>query len=141
MALVVLAGGAVGALLWWRGPAWSAVGKAFTVVEWRLFAASVGLNLLSVIVRAFAWRTVIVQAMPEPHPAFPLVFSAFSVGLLANAVLPGRIGELARVAVLNRKLPPRAGAWPTLTGTVVAHRVFDLVAVMLLVSYVLVVAR
>ena len=39
-----------------------------------------------------------------PHPRFPLVFSAFSVGLFANAVLPGRIGELARVAVLTRKL-------------------------------------
>ena len=34
-----------------------------------------------------------------------LVFSAFSLsGLRDNAVLPGRIGELARVAVLTRKL-------------------------------------
>jgi hypothetical protein len=44
---------------------------------------------------------VIVQAFEPPHPSFMLVFSAFSVGLFANAVLPGRIGELARVAVLN----------------------------------------
>jgi hypothetical protein len=64
-----------------------------------------------------------------------LVFSAFSVGLLANAVLPGRIGELARVAVLNRRLPQR-DAWARLLGTVFAHRVFDLVAIILLLLYV-----
>src|SRR5205823_4287374 len=99
-------------------------------------AAAVGLNLLSVLVRALAWRTVIVQAMPPPHPGFPLVFSAFSVGLFGNAVLPGRIGELARVAVLNRRLPEQEGAWATLLGTVFAHRVFDLVAAIALIIFV-----
>src|SRR5207237_7818704 len=91
--------------------------------------------------RAMAWRTVIRSAMPRPHPGIPLVFSAFSVGLFANAVLPGRIGELARVAVLNRKLPRRRGLWATLVGTVFAHRVFDIVPVVLLVLYVLVTAK
>ncbi|TMK70938.1 MAG: flippase-like domain-containing protein [Actinobacteria bacterium] len=136
-AVIVLMGAvAVVALLWWRGPAWGAVGDAFTAVEWQWVAAAVGLNLLSVVVRAVAWRTVIVQAMPAPHPRFPLVFSAFSVGLFANAVLPGRIGELARVAVLQRKLPEQEGAWATLLGTVFAHRVFDLVAAIALIAFV-----
>jgi uncharacterized protein (TIRG00374 family) len=134
-AIVIAAAAGVVALLWWRGPAWSGVVDAFTAVEWHWVAAAVGLNLLSVLLRAVAWRTVIVQAMEPPHPAFPLVFSAFSVGLFANAVLPGRIGELARVAVLNRRAP-REGMWPRLLGTVFAHRVFDLVAVILLILYV-----
>ena len=51
-------------------------------------------------------------------------------------MLPGRIGELARVAVLTRKLPRRRGTWATLVGTVFAHRVFDLVPVLLLLLYV-----
>jgi uncharacterized protein (TIRG00374 family) len=79
--------------------------------------------------------------MAEPHPRFPLVFSAFCVGLFANAVLPGRIGELARVAVLNRKLPEREGTWPTLLGTVFAHRVFDLVAATGLIVFVVITAH
>jgi uncharacterized protein (TIRG00374 family) len=79
--------------------------------------------------------------MPPPHPGVPLVFSAFSVGLFANAVLPGRIGELARVAVLTRKLPRRRGIWATLVGTVFAHRVFDLVPVVLLILFVVVTAK
>jgi glycosyltransferase 2 family protein len=140
MAVVLLAAAGVVALLWWRGPAWSGVGDAFGAVEWRWVAAAVGLNLLSVMVRALAWRTVIVQSAPAPHPSFMLVFSAFSVGLFANAVLPGRIGELARVAVLNRRMA-QPGMWPRLLGTVFAHRVFDLVAVIALIIYVVMTAH
>src|SRR5207249_5791702 len=102
---------------------------------------AIGLNLVSVVARALAWRTVIRQAMPPPHPSSTLVFSAFSVGLFANAVLPGRIGELARVAVLTRKFPARRGLWATLVGTVFAHRVFDIVPVVFLVLYVLLTAK
>jgi uncharacterized protein (TIRG00374 family) len=125
------------ALLWWRGPSFSAIGDAFTQVQWRWVVVAIALNLVSVIMRSLAWRTVINQAMPKPHPSVLLVFSAFSVGLFANAVLPGRIGELARVAVLTRKLPRRRGTWATLVGTVFAHRVFDLVPVLLLILYVI----
>jgi len=139
--LVVAAAAGVAALLWWRGPAWSGVADAFGAVEWRWVAAAVGLNLLSVLVRAFAWRTVIRQAMPPPHPSFGLVFSAFSVGLFANAILPGRIGELARVAVLNRRVQDRPSVWATLLGTVFAHRVFDLLAAMGLIAFVVSTAR
>jgi uncharacterized protein (TIRG00374 family) len=129
------------ALLWWRGPSFHALATAFSAVSWPWIAAALALNLASVFARSFGWRTIIDQSMPPPRPAFPSIFSAFSIGLMANAVLPGRIGELARVAVLTRRLPRRGGAWPTLAGTVFAHRVFDLLAVMVLVPYVLLMAR
>jgi uncharacterized protein (TIRG00374 family) len=138
--LVLPFAGAVAALLWWRGPEWDLVGDAFTAVRWRWVVAAIGLNLLSVVTRAIAWSTVIRQAMSKPVPGFPLVFSAFSVGLFANAVLPGRIGELARVAVLTRKLN-RPGAWPMLVGTVVAHRTFDIFPVVGLIAWVLLTAK
>jgi uncharacterized membrane protein YbhN (UPF0104 family) len=132
--------GAVAGLLWWRHGSLAAIGDAFKAVRWEWVVAAVALNLLSVVVRALAWTTVIHSAMRPPHPRATLVFSAFSVGLFANAVLPGRIGELARVAVLTRKLPGRKGAWATLVGTVFAHRVFDIVPVLLLILYVVVTA-
>jgi uncharacterized protein (TIRG00374 family) len=139
LALVVM-GGAF-ALFWWRGPSFRALGNAFTAVVWQWVAVAIAINLLSVVVRALAWRTVIRQAMPPPHPTALTVFSAFSVGLFANAVLPGRIGELARVAVLTRKLPRRKGLWATLVGTVLAHRVFDIVPVLFLILFVVTTAK
>jgi uncharacterized protein (TIRG00374 family) len=132
---------AAGVLLWWRGPDWNLVGKAFTAVAWWWVVAAIALNLLSVIARSLAWNTVIKQAMPPPRPGFPLVFSAFCVGLFANAVLPARAGELARVAVLTRRFPRREGAWATLVGTVFAHRVFDLFPSLLLIAYVFATAK
>ena len=136
LALALPVAGLVAGLLYWRGPDLNGIGDAFAAVRWQWVALAIGLNLASVVARALAWRTVIRQAMPPPYPSSRLVFSAFSVGLFANAVLPGRIGELARVAVLTRKLPRRRGLWATLVGTVFAHRVFDLVPVVLLILYV-----
>jgi uncharacterized membrane protein YbhN (UPF0104 family) len=136
IAFAVLFLGTVVAVLWWRRGSLAAIGAAFSHVQWQWVVVAIGFNLLSVVVRALAWTTVIHSAMEPPRPRAVLVFSAFSVGLFANAVLPGRIGELARVAVLTRKLPRRKGAWATLVGTVFAHRVFDIVPVILLVLYV-----
>ena len=133
--------GVVFLLLFERGPSWHDLAAAFTAVEWQWVVLAIALNLVSVVMRALAWRTVIHQAMPAPYPSTLLVFSAFSVGLFANAVLPGRIGELARVGVLTRKLPRRRGYWAALVGTVFAHRVFDVVPVVLLILYVLATAK
>jgi uncharacterized membrane protein YbhN (UPF0104 family) len=144
VAVVVAAAAGVVALLWWRGPDWGTVWHAFDAVQWYWVVVAIGLNLLSVVLRAYAWNTVIKQAIPPPHPRFPLVFSAFSVGLFANAVLPGRIGELARVAVLTRKLRLQGradGTWAALVGTVFAHRLFDLVPTVGLILYVLATAK
>jgi uncharacterized protein (TIRG00374 family) len=129
------------ALFIFHGPDWHAVHTAFTVVRWEWVVAAIGLNLLSVLTRAFAWDTVIKQSIDKPHPRFGLVFSAFSVGLFANAVLPGRVGELARVVVLRRHLPGRRGTTVTLLGSVVAHRMFDLFPATVLVVWVLLTAK
>ena len=129
------------ALIIWRGPNWKVVHDAFSAVTWEWVAAAIGLNLLSVLARAFAWDTAIKQSIERPHPHFPLVFSAFSVGLFANAVLPGRVGELARVAVLRRRLTGRKGTTATLVGSVFAHRMFDLFPAVALVTWVLLAAK
>jgi uncharacterized membrane protein YbhN (UPF0104 family) len=142
--VVLVAAAGLGVLVWWRGPDWGTVLQAFDAVRWEWVVVAIWLNLLSVVARALAWQTVINQALDPPHPRFPLVFSAFSVGLFANAVLPGRIGELARVAVLTRKLrlQDRAdGTWAALIGTVFAHRLFDLVPVTGLIVYVVITAK
>jgi uncharacterized protein (TIRG00374 family) len=128
-------------LLYWRGPEWGAVADAFRLVQWQWVVAAVVFNLLSAITRALAWQTVIHEALPNDTPKFSRTFSAFAIGLLGNAVLPGRIGEFARVGVLTRKMPGAEGATATLLGTVFAHRVFDVIPSLMLIGYVLLTAK
>lgn len=127
--------------IWWRGPDWPSVYRSFDFVSWRWVVVGVLLNLFSVLARSLSWRLTIDQALPEPHPAFGQVFSAFGIGLLGNAVLPARAGEFARVAVIRRHLPHGKGTSATLLGTVFAHRLFDLFPVALLVTWVLLTAK
>lgn len=138
---VILALAAAVAAVYWGGPDRDELSDAFGAVEWEWVAAAIGLNLLSVVARSLAWATVIDEAAPPPHPRFVHVFAAFSVGLLANATLPGRVGELARVAVLTRHMPRLSGAWATLVGSVFAHRVFDFFPASVLVIWVLATAE
>jgi glycosyltransferase 2 family protein len=138
--VIALLGVAI-ALVVWRGPDWHTVHDAFTAVTWTWVFVAIGLNLLSVVARSLAWNTAIEQSLAPPRPAFPLVFSAFCVGLFGNAVLPGRVGELARVAVLRRRMPGRTGATATLIGSVFAHRMFDLFPAVTLVVWVLFTAK
>lgn len=130
-------------LIWWRGPDWDSVFDAFHFVIWSWIVLAFVLNLVSTLFRALSWRLTIGQALPdEHHPRLIHVLSSFGVGLLANAALPGRLGELARVATLRRHLPDApSGTSATLVGTVFAHRLFDLVPATILVAWVLATAE
>jgi uncharacterized protein (TIRG00374 family) len=130
-------------VLWWQGPNWREVGDAFRFVVWSWIVLAFLLNVLSTLFRALSWSLTISQALPTRcHPKRIQVLSAFGVGLFANAVVPGRLGELARVAVLRRHLPDAdSGTTATLVGTVFAHRLFDLVPATILVIWVLLTAE
>ena len=130
-------------LIWWRGPDWGSVFDAFRLVVWSWIVLALALNVVSTLFRALSWRLTIGQALPEEHqPRLVHVLSAFGVGLFANAALPGRIGELARVATLRRHLPDAPpGTSATLVGTVIAHRLFDIVPATILVIWVLATAE
>jgi len=141
LAILALAVAITVALVIWHGPDTDLVANAFEAVTWSWVAIAVGLNLLSVVVRTSSWRVIILQAIPKPWPSWRVVFSAFCVGLLGNVALPGRVGELARVAVITRHLRRRPGTWATIVGTVFAHRLFDVVAATGLVVYVLYTSR
>lgn len=141
--LALIAGGLVLAvgLAVWQAPDLDPISRAFSAVSWAWVAAAIGMNLVSVQVRAVAWHIVLNQALPPPHPRHRHVFSAFCVGLLGNAVLPGRVGEIARVAVMAKHVPNGGQTWGTILGSIVAHRLFDVIPTIGLVIWVLVAAR
>jgi uncharacterized membrane protein YbhN (UPF0104 family) len=143
LAVGVLAFAAAAIVLWWRGPDWGSVVDALRIVTWSWILLALLLNVVSTLFRALSWRLTVSQALPPEHqPRLVHVLSSFGVGLLANAVIPGRLGELARVATLRRHLPDAPhGTSATLVGTVFAHRLFDLVPATILVVWVLLTAE
>jgi hypothetical protein len=130
----------VGVMLWRFGPEWSVVGRTLAGMSWEWALVAVGLNLASALTRGLAWRRCIVEAIPPPHARLLDVFSAFFLGIFANGILPGRIGELARVAVLRRRLRQRE-IWPALLGSVAAHRLLEIFPWIGLLAWVLLAAR
>jgi uncharacterized protein (TIRG00374 family) len=140
-ALVAAAAAGVAALLVLHGPKWGQVWHALAAMSWPWAVAAVGINLGSAIVRGLAWRTVVVEAVPEPHPKLLDIFSAFFIGIFANGVLPGRVGEVARVGVLVRRQPERKGLWPALLGSVLAHRLLEVFPSVALIVWVLAAAK
>lgn len=142
-AVVAVAAAGVAALFVFHGPNWGQVGHALAGMSWWWAVAAIGLNVLSAIARGLSWRTVVAEAVPEPHPRLLDLFSAFFVGIFANGILPGRVGEVARVGVLIRRMPDRErpGLWPALLGSVLAHRILEVFPSIGLIVWVLVAAK
>jgi uncharacterized membrane protein YbhN (UPF0104 family) len=137
--LIAVAGAGVVALLVFHGPNWGEVGHALAEMSWGWALAAVFLNFVSALARAMSWDNVITEAVPSPHPRRIDVFSAFFVGIFANGVLPGRVGEVARIGVLMRRMPERErpGLWPAFIGTVLAHRILEVFPSIALILWVL----
>ena len=77
------------------------------------------LMLVSVVFRALRWRYLL---RPVTEAEFVHLFSASAIGLMANNLLPARLGEIARAWVIGEK----AGISKTASfATIVVERVFD----------------
>lgn len=141
--LVAFAAAGVAALLVFHGPHWGTVAHDLAQMSWTWALAAVALNLASALVRGLSWDTVLRQAVRPPHPRVFDVYSAFFIGIFANGILPGRVGEVARVGVLVRRMPERerAGLWPALLGSVVAHRMLEVLPSIGLIVWVLAAAK
>lgn len=98
-------------------------------LQWLLPALPV--FALAIVLRAVRWWTLFA---PAQRPPLKAITYALLVGYFFNNILPARAGEAARVIALNRRTStPMAEA----AGTVVVERLFDVLAllVLLFVSY------
>ncbi|MBF0133675.1 MAG: flippase-like domain-containing protein [Magnetococcales bacterium] len=92
-----------------------------------LLGLALVLLFASILCKAARWR-VLLSAIGKPI-GYGNVLASLSVGLLVDLVVPGKVGELARVHLIGRK--ERTDRTAAL-GTVVVERLFDLLTVMLI---------
>lgn len=140
MVLVLLAAVLVVVVVW-RGPDLAAAAGALAGLEWQFVVLCYLLNCASVTLRAAAWDAILAHGLPRPRLRHRNVFTAFSIGVVANALLPARPGEVARIGAVSTHLRHGQGAWATVAGTTVAHRLLDVVWYVGLVAFVIAAAR
>jgi len=85
--------------------------------------------------RAVSWQQTLRAALPEtPMPWAPVV-RALMIGVMASALVPGRIGEPSRVLVLARRLDGRTSRLlPIVAGTVFSQTLINLLALLILLA-------
>lgn len=88
--------------------------------------------IASFVLRVLRWQLLLSASWSIP---FWQAFHPLMIGFMINCVLPGRVGELARPAILYQKskVPFAAGL-----ATVVAERIFDTLILLALLAAVLV---
>jgi uncharacterized protein (TIRG00374 family) len=128
----VAAGFAITAVLLWlffKDTAWDAVGAGIAAARFELLALAAVGTCLSILLRA--WRWLLLLEHLRPNLAYMPVLSAYVAGFATSTLLPGRMGEVVRPALMSRD----AGI-PFMSGlaTLVTERLLDLVMVLALVA-------
>jgi len=97
---------------------WKDVLDALRQAEWKYLFLAVPIYLLSYVLRAFAWWTILKEAV-----SFWRVFLTMHIGYLLNNVLPFRLGELGRAYLLGKD---GLGFWRVFS-SILIERAFDMI--------------
>ena len=107
-----------------------ALGVLFTLIDWPTFVIALQradyrylflalpIYMISYLVRSRAWHLLLMEV-----PPYKLVFFTQQAGYLMNNVLPFRLGELGRAALMGRH---GLGFWRVFS-TIVVERSFDMI--------------
>ena len=122
---VVITAGALGLLF--RGLHVGETAAAFRQANYWLLAPAVGFLLLDLQLRAVRWRILL---LPQRGLRHGNLFGATNVGYLVNDVLPFRLGEIARVFLIDQL--ENTGKVRSV-GSIAVERGIDVIAMILLV--------
>lgn len=127
--LLVFGGGIF--LLWlaFRNQNFGKIRESLASADYKWIGLSVFVSVFSFISRAYRWNLLI---RPLNHnPSLSSSTYSLMVGYLANYAIP-RLGEVTRCAMLSRaeKIP-----LDKLIGTVIAERAFDLLTLIIILTY------
>jgi phosphatidylinositol alpha-mannosyltransferase len=114
------------------------VGHALISASPGWLVLALALMMLSLTARAVSWQAVLRAALPSDPLAWMQVARATMIGVMASAVLPGRIGEPTRILVLSRRLEgPGSRTFPIVAGTVFSQTLINLAALGILAAVTL----
>ena len=109
----------------------AALWRYLGAVDYRFLGLSLALVGLLLAAKALRWQIIIGAIY---RVGFAHAFHPMMIGFMLNCILPGRVGELARPALLRRlcRVPFATGL-----GTVVTERILDMLTLLALFAWVL----
>lgn len=116
---------------------WDEFGRAFKGVAWLFVLLAIIANLTSILLKAASWKIIFDFSVRDARSRWRDLISAIMIGFLVNALIPARVGELARAYTISRReaILGQPVSKSTVLGTVALERVFDGVAMAMIVIY------
>jgi phosphatidylinositol alpha-mannosyltransferase len=84
--------------------------------------------------RAVSWQQILSAAVPDVRIRWRAVARATMIGVMASALVPGRVGEPSRSLVMARRLGSTRRSLPIVIGTVVSQTLINLLALAILAA-------
>jgi uncharacterized membrane protein YbhN (UPF0104 family) len=109
--------------------------ETLTGISWLPLGLAVVCHLGRIAARSRAWRNVIAAAYPDTEVEWRHVLGGYAAGIGANAILPGRGGDLLRLYIVKHRV--EGSTYPTLASTMLADTVFDFVVASILIMWAL----
>jgi phosphatidylinositol alpha-mannosyltransferase len=94
--------------------------------------AALALMGSSLVLRAISWHQTLRAALPDATIAWMPVVRATIVGVMASALVPGRVGEPSRSLMVSRRLGATRRFFPIVLGTVFSQALINLLALTIL---------
>jgi uncharacterized membrane protein YbhN (UPF0104 family) len=120
--LLILCATVAGFVMVARETAGGAVSAA-TSPNWVLLAGAFGIGAIVQLMRALAWRQTLGGDIE-----FRAVYASSAVGSFLDTVLPGRLGEASKVAVLRAASAERWPGFPRAGGSLLAAHMTEAIA-------------
>jgi phosphatidyl-myo-inositol alpha-mannosyltransferase len=109
------------------------IGHALVTASPGWVALSFVLMASSLVLRSVSWYAVLQAALPETKIPRIAVTRALMIGVMGSAVVPGRVGEAARVVVVTRRLEgSNRRQLPVVAGTAFSQTLINLLALAIL---------
>jgi phosphatidylinositol alpha-mannosyltransferase len=110
---------------------------AFINVAWTFVFLAILANLASIMLKVASWKIIYDYTFKGVRGRWRDLTSALMIGFLVNLIIPARVGELARAFVISRRqtLAGQPVSRSTVFGTIVLERVFDGIAMAMIVIY------
>jgi uncharacterized membrane protein YbhN (UPF0104 family) len=104
-------------------------------VHWQFLALAVFCHLLRTAAVSRAWFNIVRASYPADRPRWRELYGAYVAGVGVNAIIPARVGDLAKLYIAKRRV--RGSTYTTLASTQVALTVFDFAAAGILLLWAL----